>query len=54
MEAWMKSLGLAISISELGVNKDMIDGIIEGVFILDGGYIALSKEEIKGILINSL
>lgn len=54
MEAWMKELGLAMNISELGATEDMIDGIADGTFILEGGYKVLDHEEIVTILKESL
>lgn len=54
MEAWMKELGLAMNISELGATEDMIDGIADGTFILKGGYKVLDREEIVKILKESL
>lgn len=54
MEEWMKKIGVAMNISELGATEDMIDGIVEGTFILDGGYKVLTKDDVKKILRNSL
>lgn len=54
MEAWMKELGLAMNISELGATEDMIDGIADATFILKGGYKVLSREEVVTILKESL
>lgn len=54
MEAWLKELGLAMNISELGATEDMIDGIADGTFILEGGYKVLDHEEIVKILKESL
>lgn len=54
MEAWMKELGLAMNISELGATEDMIDGIADGTLILEGGYKVLDHEEIVRILKESL
>lgn len=54
MEAWMKELGLAMNISELGATEDMIDGIADATFILKGGYKVLSREEVVAILNESL
>ena len=54
MEAWMKELGLAMNISELGATEDMIDGIADATFILNGGYKVLDREEIVAILKESL
>ena len=54
MEAWMKELGLAMNISELGATEDMIEGIADGTLILEGGYKVLDHEEIVTILKESL
>ena len=54
MEAWMKKLGVALKISELGATEDMIPGIAEATFILNGGYKVLEKNEIEQILKESL
>lgn len=54
MEAWMKKLGVALKISELGATEDMIPGIAEATFILNGGYKVLEKTEIVQILKESL
>ena len=54
MEQWMKELGLEMNLSKLGVNKDMVETIANSVFILDGGFKVLTKEDIIQILINSL
>lgn len=50
MEEWMKSIGVVMSIKELGVTEDMIEPIANNVIILDGGYKVLTKEEIISIL----
>ena len=54
MEDWMKKLGVVMKLSELGATEDMIDGIAEGTFILDGGYKVLTKDEVRQILRESL
>ncbi len=54
MEAWMKELGLAMKISELGATKDRIDGIADATFLLEGGYKVLKREEVVAILKESL
>ena len=54
LEAWMKKLGVALKISELGATEDMIPGIEEATFILNGGYKVLEKTEIVQILKESL
>lgn len=50
MEAWMNELGLVMNLRELGVTEDMLEGIVDGTYILDGGYKVLTREEIMGIL----
>ena len=54
MESWMKELGLVMNISDFGVTKDMIEGIADSTFIMEGGYKVLTHEEIVTILNNSL
>ena len=50
MEAWMRKLGLAMNLRELGATEDMIEGIADGTYILDGGYKVLTRDEIVTIL----
>ena len=54
MEDWMKKLGVAMKLSEIGATEDMIDGIADGTIILDGGYKVLTKDDVKAILRKSL
>ena len=54
MEEWMKKLGVAMSLSELGATEDMIEGIADGTIILKGGYKVLSRDEIIEILKESM
>lgn len=54
MEDWMKELGLAMKISELGATKDIIDGIADATLLLEGGYKVLSRKEVVEILKESL
>ena len=54
MEEWMKKIGVAMNITELGATEDMIDGIADGTIILEGGYKVLSKDEVVRILRASL
>lgn len=54
MEDWMKELGLAMKISELGATKDMIDGIADATLLLEGGYKVLSRKKVVEILKESL
>lgn len=50
MEDWMREIGLVMSITELGVTDDMIDGIADGSFVMDGGYHVLDRDEIVAVL----
>ncbi len=50
MESWMKEIGLVMKISELGVTKDMIEGITDATIILNSGYKVLNREEVVQIL----
>ncbi len=50
MEKWMKEIGLVMSLKELGVKDDMIEGIADATFILDGGYKVLTRDEVIEIL----
>lgn len=54
MEAWMKELGLAMKLSEIGVTMEMLDDLVNGTLIMEGGYKVLSKEEIREVLIQSM
>ncbi len=54
LEGWMKELGVAMNAGELGVTEDMIEGIADETFLLDGGYKTLTREEVIGILKKSL
>lgn len=54
MENWMKEIGLVMNITDLGATEDMLDGITEGTFVMDGGYKVLTKNEIKVILRQSM
>ena len=54
MEVWMQEIGLVLHSRELGVTEDMLDGIADGTFIMDGGYKKLDHAEIVQILKESL
>ncbi|MGN0551710.1 MAG: iron-containing alcohol dehydrogenase [Acutalibacteraceae bacterium] len=54
MERWMREIGLVMNTTDLGVTEDMLDGITNAVFIKDGGYKVLNKDEIKAILNESM
>lgn len=54
LEAWMKKIGLTLSLSELGATEDMIEGIADATFILDGGYKIMTRDEVVEILKESM
>lgn len=49
MKSWMKELGLVLHLKDLGATEDMMDDLVNGTLILDGGYRVLTKEEIRKI-----
>ena len=50
MESWMKELGLAMNLRELGATDEMVENIANGTIILDGGYKVLTKDEVREIV----
>lgn len=54
MEKWMKELDLVMNITDLGVTKNMIEGIADATFIMDGGYKTLTHDDIIDILNKSM
>lgn len=54
MKDYMNTLGLVMNIKDLGVTEDMIDGIVKGVFIMEGGYKKLTQDEVIEILKESM
>ena len=54
MENWMKEIGVVISAKDIGVTEDMIEGIADATFLLNGGYKQLTREDIVDILNESL
>lgn len=54
MEQWMRELGLAMSLSEIGATDDMIEDIVNGTFIMEGGYKILTKDEVREIIKQSM
>lgn len=54
MESYMKELGLVMNIRELGVTEEMIEGIANGTFVMDGGYKVLDHNDIVRILEESM
>ncbi len=54
LENWMRKIGLTMKISELGATEDMIEGIADATFILNGGYKVLTRDEVVKILKESM
>jgi len=54
LEGWMRKLGVAMSLGELGATEDMIEDITNATRILNGGYKVLTREEVVEILEESL
>ena len=49
MENWMRELGVAMNLTELGATEEMLDDLVNATIILDGGYKVLTKEDIRKI-----
>ena len=54
MEGWMKEIGVVLSLRELGTTEDMLEGIADATFLLDGGYKVLTREDVIMILREAL
>lgn len=54
MVAWMRELGLTMSLSELGVTEEMLPGIAQATILMNGGYKPLTTAEVLDILRESL
>ena len=50
MEAWMRELGVAMNLTELGVTEADLDDIVAATFIMTGGYKTLTKEDVRNVL----
>ncbi len=50
----MNEIGVVMNTTELGVKEDMLDGIADATFLLNGGYKTLTKQEVINILRKSL
>ena len=50
MESWMKELGLVMNLRDLGATEEMLEGIADGTFIMEGGYKILTHNEVLDIL----
>ena len=54
MESWMREIGLVMNTSDLGMTEDMIEGVADATFLLDGGYKKLTRDEVIEILKKSM
>lgn len=54
MESYMKELGLVMNIRELGVTEEMLPGIADRTFVMEGGYKVLTYDDIVTILRKSM
>ncbi len=54
MENYMREIGLVMNISELGVKEEMLEGIADGTFIMEGGYKVLEHDDVIQILKESM
>ena len=54
MEAWMRSLGLAMTITECGGKEEDIEKYCDATFINTTGYYTLTREDVAGIFRKSL
>ncbi len=54
MESWMKEIGLVLNVNELGVTRDMLNGIADSTLIMRGGYKVLGRDDVIEILEQSL
>ena len=43
-----------MNLTDLGVTEEMLEGIADGTFVMEGGYKVLTREEILQILRESL
>jgi hypothetical protein len=53
-EAWMREIGVAMSIGELGATEDMLPAIADSTYRLTGDYKTLTREDVLAILRESL
>ena len=50
MEKWMKGIGLVMNITDLGATPDMLEGMVAGTRLQEGGYKVLTESEIREVL----
>lgn len=54
MEAWMREIGCVMSAGELGMTEDMVEDVADSTLIMQGGYHALTRDEVVQVLRESL
>ena len=54
LESWMRDLGVAMDLTELGVTEDMIEGIADSTILTGRGYKVLDRDDVVRILKKSL
>ena len=51
MQDWMKEIGVAVSMRDLGATENMIEGIADATLLSEGaGYHTLTRDEVIEIL----
>ena len=50
----MKEIGLVLNITELGVTEPMLENIVKGTLLIEGGYKKLLSSDVLEILKASL
>ena len=53
MENWMREISVVMNISELGVNEEMFDDIIDSTLLGEGVYKTFTKADVRKVLENS-
>lgn len=51
---WMNTIGAATEITSLGVTEDMLEGIADATFIMNGGFKTFVREDVLSVLRESL
>ena len=55
MHGWMREIGVAVTLCDLGATEDMIEGIADATILMEGtGYHTLTRDEVVRILKESL
>ena len=54
METWMREIGCVMSAGELGMTEDMVEDVADSTLIMQGGYHALTRDEVVQVLRESL